>query len=433
VVFPYREAIAVFLQPRSVGQKKRLRLSAQSAVTFIERINVAVSDFMGMSRGENNMSETSKEVLVFSKKFGRHSYGSSHPLKVERLQLTMDLIDAYGLFDTSAKPWVEAQKADEKDVQAVHSVEYLEILRQANTGQAPSQAWKFGLGSGDNPVFAGLYDWSLLVTGATLECFRQVREKNKQIAFNIAGGLHHALPGKAAGFCYINDPAVGIARMIRDGLRVIYLDIDVHHGDGVEAVFYNTDQVLTISLHQHGHTLFPGTGFPDDMGEGSGRGYAVNVPLAPATDDDLYLWAFMEVVPPLVRAYKPDVLVTQLGVDTLTTDPLAALNLTTNGFIRLVQEIKSWGLKWVALGGGGYNVMNVARAWTMAWAVMKGVEVPDDLPANFVKKHRSRLDRKLTLSDAPYTTNGAAADRAQETARSVVARIKENIFPLVGI
>ena len=187
------------------------------------------------------MSETSKEVLVFSKKFGRHSYGSSHPMKVERLQLTMDLIGAYGLFDTSATPWVEAQEAAEKDVQAVHSVEYLEILQQANTGQAPSQAWKFGLGSGDNPVFAGLYDWSLLVTGATLECFRQVREKNKQIAFNIAGGLHHALPGKASGFCYINDPAVVIARMIQDGLRVIYLDIDVHHGDGVEALFYNTD------------------------------------------------------------------------------------------------------------------------------------------------------------------------------------------------
>ena len=379
------------------------------------------------------MSEPKKEVLVFSTQFGRHSYGTNHPLKVERLQLTMDLIGAYGLFDTTETPWAEAQEADEQDLLLIHSPEYLDILKKANTGQTPSQAWKYGLGSGDNPVFPGLYDWSLLVTGATLECIRQIRDENRQIAFNIAGGLHHALPGQAAGFCYLNDPAIGIAHMVQAGLRVVYLDIDVHHGDGVEAAFYNTDRVLTISLHQHGHTLFPGTGFPDDMGQGPGRGYAVNVPLAPGTDDDLYLWTFMEVVPPLVRAYNPDVLVTQLGVDTLATDPLASLNLTTNGFSRIVRAIKSWGFKWVALGGGGYHVMNVARAWTSAWAIMKGSEVPDVLPEDFVSKHKPGLGQKLTLSDPPHKINGAIADGARQLATSIVARVKENIFPLLGI
>ena len=378
------------------------------------------------------MGEDTKEVLVFSKELGHHSYGPHHPLKVERLQLTMDLIEAYGLFDTSEPPWVEAKEAEYQDLLLVHSPEYLEILKKANQGVAPSHAWKYGLGSGDNPVFPGLYDWSLLVTGATLECVRQVKDEGRQIAFNISGGLHHALRSRAAGFCYLNDPAIGIAKMVEEGFRVVYLDIDVHHGDGVEAAFYDSDQVLTISLHQHGHTLFPGTGFPDEMGQGPGRGYSVNVPLAPGTDDDLYLATFKEVVPPLIEAFDPDFLVTQLGVDTLTTDPLAAMNVTTNGFSRLVQEIRAWGRKWVALGGGGYDIANVARAWTHAWAIMKGAQLPDTLPESFVRQHQSKLGPNLTLSDPSHKAHGAVAERARQLATIVVASIKETIFPILG-
>ena len=381
------------------------------------------------------MSEHSKEVLVFSERFGGHSYGPNHPLKVERLQITMDLIEAYGLFDNPETPWVEAREADEQDVRLVHTSEYLEVLRQANTGQAPAQSGQYGLGSGDNPVFSGLYDWSLLVTGATLECIRQVRYENCRIAFNIAGGLHHALPNRASGFCYLNDPAIGIARMVQEGLRVVYLDLDVHHGDGVEAFFYDTDQVLTISIHQHGHTLFPGTGFPEEMGQGAGRGFAVNVPLAPGTDDDLYFWVFKETVPALVRAFDPDVLVTQLGVDTFTSDPLASLNLTNEGFCKLIREIKSWEFQWVALGGGGYDIMNVVRAWTSAWAIMKGAELSDDLPDDFISKHRHLLGKNLKLSgQAPLTSSVTreSTQRARQMADSVVPWIKENIFPLVG-
>lgn len=378
------------------------------------------------------MGEVREEVLVFNKDFSHHSYGANHPLKVERLQLTMDLISAYGLFDGSEPDWVEAPEADEQDLLLIHSPKYLQILKEANDGKAPSGGWKYGLGSGDNPVFPGLYDWSLLVTGATLECVRQIREENRKIAFNIAGGLHHAMKSRAAGFCYLNDPAVGIAKMVKDGLRVVYLDVDVHHGDGVEAAFYDTDQVLTISLHQHGHTLFPGTGFPDEMGKGKGRGYAVNVPLAPGTDDDLYLSVFIEVVPPLVRAYNPDVLVTQLGVDSLTTDPLATMNLTVNGFSKLIEEMKSWDLKWVALGGGGYNMMNVARAWTQAWATMRGIQLPDDLPESFVQQYKSELGQNPTLSDPIQETHPVIAGRAQALAKAVVERIKDTIFPIIG-
>ena len=160
------------------------------------------------------MGDGNEQVLVFSKDFSHHSYGPHHPLKVERLQLTMDLIDAYGLFETSHAPWIEARKAEEQDLLLVHSPEYLQVLKKANEGKAPPEGWKYGLGSGDNPVFPGLYDWSLLVTGATIECVRQIREENRKIAFNIGGGLHHAMKSRAAGFCYLNDPAVAIAKMV---------------------------------------------------------------------------------------------------------------------------------------------------------------------------------------------------------------------------
>jgi len=378
------------------------------------------------------MSGAPNEVLVFSKRFNQFSYGPNHPLKVERLQLTMDLIAAYGLMPPSTEPWVEATPADEQDLLRVHSEEYLNVLKEANDGQAPPMGWRYGLGSGDNPVFPGVYDWSLLVTGATVECGRQVVGGGRQIAFNIAGGLHHAMRSRASGFCYLNDPAVGIAQMVEEGLRVVYLDVDVHHGDGVEAAFYGTDRVLTISLHQHGWTIFPGTGFPDEMGEGTGTGYAVNVPLAPGTDDDLYHWVFMEVVPPLVHAFHPDVLVTQLGTDALTADALGRLNLSIAGFGRLLREIKSWNFKWVALGGGGYRPINVARAWTTAWAVMRGLELPDDLPATFVEEHRSEVGPSTTLSDPATKVTGTAAAQARELADLVVARLKERIFPIVG-
>ena len=379
------------------------------------------------------MKKHDQAVLVYNPEFSSHSYGASHPMKVERLQLTIDLMEAHGLFDDQEAPWIEAHSADEHEVHLVHTPEYVEILKEANTGQPPPHAGKFGLGGGDNPVFPGLYDWSLLVTGATMECIRQIREKDRRIAFNIAGGLHHALPSRASGFCYLNDPAIGIAQMVNDGLRVLYLDIDVHHGDGVEAIFYNTDRVLTISIHQHGYTLFPGTGFVTDIGKGPGQGYAVNLPLAPGTDDELYLWTFNEIVPPIVHAYDPDVLVTQLGVDTLSTDPLASLSLTLDGFSTVIHEIKSWNRKWVALGGGGYNVMNVARAWAKTWAIIKGVDLSDDLPDAFVRKYKGWQGIDLGLSSPLLKDHGPVSDNIRQTAHMAVAKTKETIFPLLGI
>ena len=379
------------------------------------------------------MKGSAKEVLVFSEELNQFSYGIDHPLRIERLQLTMDLMKAYGLFDDAAAPWVEASPAEESDLLLFHKQKYLQILEKADAGVATERTWMYGLASGDNPVFPGLYRWSRLVTGATLESVRQALDGAARIAFNISGGLHHAMPDKASGFCYINDPAVGIAFMLQKGLRVAYVDVDAHHGDGVEAAFYNTDRVLTISLHQHGRTLFPGTGFPEDIGRGPGKGYAVNIPLAPGTDDKVYMWAFMEVVPPLLEAFDPDILVTQLGVDGLAADPLTALNLTLGGYLRLVREMKSWNRKWVALGGGGYNILNVAKGWTQAWAIMKAIEIPGELPAAFVADHPSETQDEADFFDLSFPADTFGSDYARETAEEAVSRIKKSVFPVLGL
>jgi acetoin utilization protein AcuC len=228
----------------------------------------------------------------------------------------------------------------------------------------------YGLGPGDNPIFPGMYAWSQLSAGGTLQAARLVESGEVDRAFHIAGGLHHGMPNHAAGFCYVNDPVIAITELVHKGYRVVYIDIDVHHGDGVQAAFYDTDRVLTISLHESGHYLFPGTGFVQETGAGQGLGYAVNLPMPPGMDDEVYLEGFMAIVPPLVQAYQPDLVFTQLGVDSFHDDPLAHGQLTTRGFVDVLQQIKTLAPRWIATGGGGYNLSNVARAWTLGWSIM---------------------------------------------------------------
>ncbi|MDY6852782.1 MAG: acetoin utilization protein AcuC, partial [Thermodesulfobacteriota bacterium] len=284
----------------------------------------------------------------------------------------------------------------------------------------------------DNPVFPGVWDWSLLTTGASLQCARLVADGRTDTAFNMAGGLHHAMSGRASGFCYINDAVIAIQALGAKGLRVAYIDIDAHHGDGVQTAFYDTDDVLTVSMHQHGRTLFPGTGFVYETGQGRGQGYAVNIPLYPGTDDEIFLKVFEDLVPDLLSAFKPDVLVTQLGVDTMRTDPLTSMSLTNRGFGRAVGLFKETGLPWVALGGGGYNVVNVARAWTLTWAIMNDIEPPDELPESFTKLIRGQGYREERLRDEPLPKEGARWNEAEQAARQVVESVGQNILPVIS-
>jgi acetoin utilization protein AcuC len=372
-----------------------------------------------------------KTAFIYTDAYLDYDYGPTHPLQVIRLKLTYDLIKAYGLLDLPSVQFVSTVKAEEKDLAAFHSEEYLNILKLANKGHLFRDAYVYGLGPGDNPIFRGLYNWSLLVTGATLQAVDFVADRKGEIAFNIAGGLHHAMKTRASGFCYINDPVIGIKRFLSRGERVAYIDIDAHHGDGVQKAFYETNQVLTISLHETGYTLFPGTGFEYEIGEGEGSGYAVNLPFPPYTEDGVYLWAFEEVVPELIHAFQPDVVVTQLGVDTFYDDPLTNLHLSIWGYERVLKRIKEMAPRWVALGGGGYNISNVARAWTLAWAVMNGVELNEELPESFlreaVKIGIEERELRGSLRPPPHSQNR----KNRMEMETVVRHIKETVLPKV--
>jgi acetoin utilization protein AcuC len=372
-----------------------------------------------------------KTAFIYTDAYRDYDYGPMHPLRLVRLKLTHDLIKAYGLLDLSSVQFIPTIKAEEKDLIAFHSQGYLDILKQANEGFLHGDAYSYGLGPGDNPIFPGLFNLSLLVTGATLQAVDFVADGEGEIAFNIAGGLHHAMRTRASGFCYINDPVIGIMRILSRGKRVAYIDIDAHHGDGVQKAFYETNQVLTISLHESGHTLFPGNGFEYEIGEGEGEGYSVNLPFPAYSDDEVYVWAFEEVVPELVHAFQPDIVVTQLGVDAFYSDPLTNLNLSILGYEKVIRRIKDLAPRWVALGGGGYDISNVARAWTLAWAVMNGVELKEELPASFLEealkmgiKERELRGRLKTPLQSQNKENRMEMER-------VVHYIKETVLPKV--
>jgi acetoin utilization protein AcuC len=372
-----------------------------------------------------------ENAFIYTDAYLDYDYGPTHPLRIIRLKLTYGLIKSYGLLDLPSVQFIPTIKAEEKDLAAFHSEEYLNILKQANEGYPMEDAYFYGLGPGDNPIFPGFFNLSLLLTGATLQAVDFVADGKGEIAFNIAGGLHHAMRARASGFCYINDPVIGIMRLLNRGKRVAYIDIDAHHGDGVQKAFYETNQVLTISLHESGHTLFPGTGFEYEIGEGEGEGYSVNLPFPPHTEDEVYVRVFDEVVPELVHAFKPDVVVTQLGVDTFYDDPLTNLHLSIFGFERILKKIKNLAPRWIALGGGGYNISNVARAWTLAWAVMNGIELNEKLPESFLKEAVEfgieEKELRGRLGTPPHSQN---KENRMEMER-VVHYIKETVLPRV--
>lgn len=370
-----------------------------------------------------------KTAFVYTDQYFDYDYGAIHPLKIERLRLTYDLCSSYGLFELTDAQLVETRAAQESEILRFHTAEYVEVLKQANKGELQG-FFSHGLGPGDNPIFPGLWEWSLLSAGASLRCAHLVSAGKVRIAFNIAGGLHHAMSDRASGFCYVNDPVLSILHFLDRGNRVMYLDIDAHHGDGVQWAFYEDSRVLTVSFHQDGRTLFPGTGSLGETGKGEGLGYAVNVPMLPGTDDTVFWDGFSALVPPLLEKYRPDVVVTQLGVDTYWNDPLASLELTTNGFCRAISYLTRHAKAWVALGGGGYNVSNVARTWTLAWAIMNGVELGEDLPESMIEAMSAAGYDEGRLRD-PERTGQRQGQCAQHMAECV-KYVKENIFPRIS-
>ena len=322
-------------------------------------------------------------VFLSSPELWERGHGRQHPLKPERLRRTHELLAEYGALESANVQVVTPRLATDEELTLFHTADYVDIVRSLSRGHGDLPASRYGFGSGDNPVFQGMYESEGRKVGSALQAADLLVEGTCDVAFSYGGGLHHGGPSMASGFCVFNDAAVAIHWLVRQGWRVAYVDIDVHHGDGVQAAFYDSDRVLTISLHQDGHTLFPGTGFDGESGTGDGLGYSVNVPLPLFTDDETYLWAFRQIVPPLVARFSPDIVVSQLGVDTHYRDPLAGLVLTTNGQQQLFDELDALAPRWLALGGGGYDISVVPRAWTLAFGVMAGRTWPDELPPDY--------------------------------------------------
>jgi acetoin utilization protein AcuC len=332
-----------------------------------------------------------------------YALGPEHPLRLERVSLTWDLIDACGLNDLPNVAVIDAVPATREDLLRVHTEEYLRATEAAGHGEAGDWS-RFGFGQGDNPIFPNMHEASSIVSGASIAAAEAVWSGRAEHSFNAAGGLHHAMPARASGFCVYDDPAIAIAWLLAQGAeRIAYVDVDVHHGDGPDAIFRHDDRVLTISIHEFGSWFFPGTG-------GESIGTSVNVPLDAGIDDAGWLAAFRAVVPERVRAFEPQVLFTQLGCDTHVSDPLASLTLSTFAYRETAAELhrlahEAAGGRWVAVGGGGYQWARVVpRAWTLYFAEMAGVagDLPDELPSVWVERASELVGGRVptTFSDA---------------------------------
>ena len=339
-------------------------------------------------------------TVVFDESLTEYNFGPAHPMSPIRVDLTMRLARELGVLDGHLR-CVDAPIADEDLIATVHDPGLIEAVTKVGSNRGAVDLAR-GLGTDDNPVFEGMHHAAAHVVGASVEAFRQVWTGESLHSANITGGLHHAMADRASGFCIYNDVAVGIQYLLDQGAqRVAYVDIDVHHGDGVEKIFWNDPRVLTISLHETGQMLFPGTGFPPDLGGPDALGSAVNVALPPGTADAGWLRAFHAVVPPILREFQPEVLVTQHGCDSHIEDPLAHLMLTVDGqrasylaLHELAHEVA--GGRWVITGGGGYALVEVVpRAWSHLLAIVGGqpLDPRTDTPGGWREYVREMLGR----------------------------------------
>ncbi|MBC6447637.1 acetoin utilization protein AcuC [Actinokineospora xionganensis] len=381
-----------------------------------------------------------RAAVVWDSSLLGYDLGGEHPFNPIRLELTMRLAAALGVLDGVELRIPES--ATESDLERVHELGYVRAVQQA-----PTVTWDVGhgLGTDDNPVFDRMHAASALVVGGSLLGAREIASGTVDRAVSIAGGLHHAMRDRAAGFCVYNDCAVAISWLLDNGFdRIAYLDVDVHHGDGVQAAFYDDPRVLTVSLHQNPATLWPGTGFVDELGGREAMGSSVNIPLPPHTRDPAWLRVFTAVVPSLLSAFHPQILVTQCGVDTHEEDPLADLSLSVDGHREIYRTLRRLadqyaGGKWLATGGGGYQLLRVVpRSWTHLIATVLDRDVAPEtrVPADWtatVRKIAPHADLPTTMSDGRDTAFdpwGGGLDRPVD---AVIRDVRRAVFPLHGL
>ncbi|RDG36840.1 acetoin utilization protein AcuC [Streptomyces corynorhini] len=382
--------------------------------------------------------------LMWDEAVTGYDFGPDHPMDPVRLSLTRGLVRACGL--DAAVDVVAAPSAGDSTLRLVHHQDYVDAVRRASLDPRGAEP-AYGLGTVDDPAFAGMHEASALIAGQSVGAAEAVWRGECAHAVNFAGGLHHAMPGAASGFCVYNDAALAVARLLELGAeRVAYVDVDVHHGDGVQAAFWEDPRVLTVSLHEHPRTLFPQTGWPEETGAGAGEGSAVNVALPAGTGDEGWLRAFHAVVPELLADFRPQALVTQHGADTHFEDPLAhlAVSLDAQRAVQaschdLAHEYVDGG-RWIALGGGGYAVVDVVpRCWTHLVGIAAHAPVdPESLvPAEWRDEVYARTRQlgpgRMTDGRKPgWEPWEAGYDPADRLDQAVLATRKA-VFPLRGL
>jgi acetoin utilization protein AcuC len=363
---------------------------------------------------------TGKTAFLYHDDYLGYNFGPNHPLRPKRYKDTFELLQRLGIFDEKVKHYTPC-RASEEDLMLVHSQEYIHSVKakcEEGTGY---------LDYGDTPARRGVYEASCAKVGGSILGADLIMHGDVEHAFNVGGGLHHATRNSAAGFCVFNDVAIAARHLQqRHGLkRIAIVDVDGHHGDGTQWTFYN-EPILTISLHRYGRNLlgsfYPGTGSVDEVGEGEGRGYSVNVPLPRGTFDEAYIEAFDEIVPPLIERYKPEILLNQFGVDTHYQDPLVGLSLTTKSFVKISSTLHELAHKisdgrYLIFGGGGYEPSNVARCWALMFITVAGVMPKSE------EMYRELLDKDIK----------AESPEILKKVRDTTKDVKETVFPLHGL
>ena len=379
-------------------------------------------------------------AVVWDSSLLGYDLGGDHPLHPIRLELTIRLAAALGVLD--GIELLVPEQASDQELERIHDAGYVNAVREA-----PMAGFDVGhgLGTPDNPIFDRMHEASARVVGSSLLAARQIAAGVTNRAVSIAGGLHHAMRDRAAGFCVYNDVAVAIDWLLDNGFeRIAYVDVDVHHGDGVQDAFYDDPRVLTISLHQHPRTLFPGTGYPDEVGGEHAKGSSVNVALPPYTNDSAWLRAFHAVVPSLLGAFRPQILLTQCGVDTHDEAPLAMLSLSVDGHRTIYRTLRDLaerhaGGKWLAAGGGGYQLLRVVpRSWTHLLATLLDRDVAPDtrLPTEWtgpVRKLAPTAELPATMSDGKDTSFVPWEPGGEEPGDLAVRDTRHAVFPLHGL
>ncbi|MFX0063607.1 MAG: acetoin utilization protein AcuC [Candidatus Hermodarchaeota archaeon] len=385
-----------------------------------------------------------KTAFYVSKDYQKHcTGGGNHPYwNWSRISVVFQLPKMLGWHDSGKLAVREASYAPFEMIALIHSSQYIETLQRLSQGQDAS-GWAFGFGTGDCPIFQGVHEASSLIVGATVDAMHQVVTNDEiKNAMTFLGGLHHAHPTRASGFCYYNDPAIAIKKY-REKFngKVLYLDTDCHHGDGVQDIFYNDPNVLTISIHELSTFFFPGTGYINETGTDEGEGFSVNIPVPPGTYDDAYYKAFQELVPPIWRRFDPDIVFWQCGSDTHEDDPITHLQLTNNVYRKIAQDVntlvkegKSEG-KLIAMGGGGYDPVATAKAWSTVLATIADIEIPSTLPQTWIDYCQQEHNISIFRSNwwDKKNENPDMKNRIDNVIDEIIEKVKEIVFPYFAL